>query len=165
MAWNTVSSSVVGEKLTAAKVNLIKGDLDVLGGPMTSYVSTWAGSTTNPVIGNGSIVAAAVLANKMIDFRIAVNFGTSTTFGSGAYTLTLPSAPVAGQRFEFGGWIFQGGSFYKISGHAKDTTTLNLFYISNGTTSQVSSMTPTGPVTLTAASTNGIYLSGRYEAA
>lgn len=165
MAWNALTSTVVGQKLTAAYVNLIKGNMDVLGGPMTAYTPTWASSGTAPAIGNGSVTGAAVLANKIVDFRVAVVFGTTTTFGTGSYTLTLPVAPVAGQRFAFDGWIFQGGGLYKIHGHSSGSTTVNLYYIAAVGGASVSTVTPTAPVTLTAAATNGIYVSGRYEAA
>lgn len=165
MAWNALSTFTVGQKLSAATANFIKGNFDVLGGPMTSFTSTWGSSGTAPVIGNGSVTSGAVMANKMVRFRIAVAFGSSTTFGTGSYTLTLPSTPITGHRYAFDGWVFQGSSLYKIHGHASGSSTVQLYYINAVGGAAITTVSATGPVTLTAAAGNGIYLNGEYEAA
>ncbi len=165
MTWNSPPTFTVGQKPPAATMNFIKGDLDLLGGPMVTYTTTWGSTGTAPVIGNGSVVAAAMQANKIIDFRVVVTFGSSTTFGTGGYTLLLPVTPVAGHRFSFTGWLVQGGNIYEIAGHCSGSTTMQLYYVSVGTTGQVTNVTPTAPVTLTASSANSFQVSGRYEAA
>lgn len=164
MSWSTADTYTVGQTLGAASLNKISGDLSVLGGPMTSYTSTWASSGTQPAIGNGSITSAAVLTNKMVDFRIAVVFGTSTTFGTGSYTLSLPATSVVTHQFRALGWVYQGGVRYPIDGLFLNSSTLNLIYQATAGSSDVS-VTPTAPVTLTATAGNGIFISGRYEAA
>lgn len=165
MVWNAVPTFTVGQKLTAALENFMKGNFDVLGGPMSAYTPTWGSTGTAPAIGNGTVTGGAVLANKIVDFRIAVAFGSSTTFGTGTYSLTLPSTPIAGVRYSFDGWIFQGSSLYKIHGHANGSSTAQLYYINAVGGAAITAVSGTGPVTLTAAAGNGIYLNGRYEAA
>lgn len=58
--------------------------------PWTSYSPTWTAATTNPVIGNGTLSGAYAVIGKTCHFRILMNSGTTTTYGSGVYTFTLP---------------------------------------------------------------------------
>ena len=132
-------------------------------GAWTAYTPTWAGATTNPVIGNGSVKGAYSVIGSTCHFWINVVFGTTTTFGSGVYTITLPILPNTNtNRLSFGGWIFQGG-LYNIIGHANNSTTMQMYYINNGSTSQVTNVGPLNPVTLTASTANSITVNGTYN--
>lgn len=66
----------------------------------TAFTPTWTASTTNPVLGNGTIAASWFRIGNLITFRIKITAGSTTTFGSGAYTFTLTGlpTPVAGIR-------------------------------------------------------------------
>lgn len=61
----------------------------------TSYTPTWSGTTTNPVIGNGSITAAYKQVGKTVWYRGQIVFGSTTTFGSGTWELTWPVTPTS----------------------------------------------------------------------
>ncbi|MEV7908381.1 hypothetical protein, partial [Streptomyces anulatus] len=63
----------------------------------TSFTPTWTGSTTNPVIGNGTLAGAFLQVGKTIHFRIAMVAGSTTTFGSGTWSFNLPVAAAAVQ--------------------------------------------------------------------
>lgn len=56
----------------------------------TSYNMIWKGSITNPSIGNGTIASAYTVSGKTVKVSIYIAMGTTTTFGSGNYTFTLP---------------------------------------------------------------------------
>lgn len=57
----------------------------------TSYNPSWTAITTNPAIGNGSIVGAYMeVGGKTIVGRITINIGSTTTAGSGSYRFSLP---------------------------------------------------------------------------
>jgi hypothetical protein len=58
--------------------------------PWTPYVPTWTAATTNPTIGNGSIVARYRQAGKSVHFRLSITGGSTTNGGSGSYTFGLP---------------------------------------------------------------------------
>lgn len=64
----------------------------------TPYTPTWTGGT--PAIGNGTLAGAYIQIGKFVVFRINMVAGSTTTFGSGAWTIGLPvSSNVAtGQR-------------------------------------------------------------------
>lgn len=69
---------------------------DALLAAMTSqwvaYTPTWTAVTTSPTLGNGSLVGAYKQIGKTVHFRITVTAGSTTTFGAGAYILSLPVA-------------------------------------------------------------------------
>lgn len=57
----------------------------------TAYTPVWTGSTTNPVIGNGTLQGAYCKIGKLVNFRASITLGSTTTVGAGAYGLSLPA--------------------------------------------------------------------------
>jgi hypothetical protein len=84
------------------------------GPPWLSYTPPWLAASTNPTIGNGTIVGRYWLRNKTCGFRIVITFGSTTNGGTGAYTFGLPfqAASLANQyvpgAFYAGAGFFQG---------------------------------------------------------
>ena len=64
-------------------------------GAWIDYNPTWTATTTNPVIGNGSITGRYSLVNKTVTAQIFMKAGSTTTFGNGAYLFSLPVAAAA----------------------------------------------------------------------
>lgn len=56
----------------------------------TTFTPTWTGSSTNPVIGNGSLAGAYKQIGKAVCVRILMIAGSTTTFGSGTWAFALP---------------------------------------------------------------------------
>ena len=106
MAWNsTVEVWTTGELVTQTKATTEWTDrFNAIGDPWTAYTSTWAAATTNPTIGNGTITAKYMQAGKWVRGWISVNPGTTTTAGSGVYTLSLPVS--AAQSIAIGTALF-----------------------------------------------------------
>jgi hypothetical protein len=76
-------------------------------GAWIDYTPTWTGSTTNPVIGNGSITGRYSLVNKTVTAQILIKAGSTTTFGSGSYFFSLPvtaAATLSGYPAIGAGW-------------------------------------------------------------
>lgn len=65
-------------------------DTDTNFGVFTDYTPTWTASTTNPTIGNGSILGRYVRIGNLVVYWGKILFGTTTTAGSGGYMVTLP---------------------------------------------------------------------------
>lgn len=64
-------------------------------GPWTAYTPVWTAVTTNPSIVNGTIVGRYKAYDaKTIHIQIDIVGGSSTTWGSGTYLLSLPSSMV-----------------------------------------------------------------------
>jgi hypothetical protein len=62
-----------------------------LGGPgWTSYTPAWTAATTNPVLNNGTATGRYMQIGKMVTFFAEIVAGSTTTYGSGNYRISLP---------------------------------------------------------------------------
>ncbi len=154
---------------TAAEFNTEVRDLsNGLQAAWTAYTPTWTSSGTAPAIGNGSIVGAYMQVGKTFDFRIALTAGSTTTFGTGQYSFSLPATLNSAMSSVYvhgaTGFISHGGNRYPIIGaNIGGTTTMTLAYISAVGGAALSSVTNAAPQTLV--STDVISLAGRFESA
>lgn len=57
-----------------------------------SYTPVWTAATTNPALGNGTLVGRYQRVGRTIHLHINLTAGSTTTFGSGNYSLSLPVA-------------------------------------------------------------------------
>jgi len=64
-------------------------------GAWTSYTPSWTASTTNPVLGNGTIVGRYSKIGRQVVFHVNLTTGSTTTYGSGSYSFTMPPFAVA----------------------------------------------------------------------
>lgn len=64
--------------------------LEAAVGVWTAYTPAWTSSGTAPAIGNGSLQGAYVKIGKLGIFRASITLGSTTTIGTGAYSLSLP---------------------------------------------------------------------------
>jgi hypothetical protein len=78
--------------LTAADLNaaIATGIVSTGLGAWTPYTPSWTAATTNPVIGNGTIVGEYMKTGRKVDFKIRIGMGSTTTYGVGAYFWSLP---------------------------------------------------------------------------
>ncbi|WP_433415018.1 hypothetical protein ACQP1V_36225 [Microtetraspora malaysiensis] len=65
----------------------------------TPYTPVWSCSATAPNLGNGSLTGAYKAIGKTVEFRIRFVAGSSTAFGDGLWSFSLPQgyAPTAVQ--------------------------------------------------------------------
>ncbi|MEV0183803.1 hypothetical protein AB0I54_31645 [Streptomyces sp. NPDC050625] len=82
---------VVGEVVSAALMNQeIRDQFNSMFAAWTPYTPTWTGSTTNPVLGNGNMVGRYMKFGRTVLCEINLTTGSTTTYGSGNYSWTLP---------------------------------------------------------------------------
>jgi hypothetical protein len=62
-------------------------------GLVSTYVPVWTGTTTNPVIGNGTIEGFYQTVGKQVRGFFKIEMGGTTTFGSGLYRVSVPVTP------------------------------------------------------------------------
>jgi hypothetical protein len=94
------------------------------------YTPSWTASSANPSIGNGTITGKYInLGGKCIVFGVQITAGSTTTFGTGNYSVSLPlSADTT-----FAGCINVFGvdvstvTIYNGVGHINTSTTVGLF--------------------------------------
>lgn len=90
----TPATYTPGEKLAAAKLNTEVRDFAAgVQSTWDIYVPTVTG-TTNPSIGNGVLTGRYLRLGKTIICTIVMQMGSTTTYGSGTWTITLPVASV-----------------------------------------------------------------------
>jgi heptaprenylglyceryl phosphate synthase len=87
MATQWTAGTTSGQVLTAATLNTI-------GAAWESWTPVWTASTTNPVIGNGFIVGTYCRINKIVIAEGYVIAGSTTTFGTGTYRISVPISPM-----------------------------------------------------------------------
>jgi hypothetical protein len=87
-----------------------------IGGVWQNWTPTWTAATTNPSIGNGSLYGRYCVIGKLITAKIFLQFGSTTTAGSGAYLFTYPITPknyrLVGGTYRLrknGGSLYNGG--------------------------------------------------------
>lgn len=59
-------------------------------GAWVSYTPTWNSGGTAPVIGNGTLAGRYSITGKTVNVVINMIAGSTTTFGTGSYTFSLP---------------------------------------------------------------------------
>lgn len=163
MAWDT--STWVPSVVTAAQMNArIRDNFKELGDPWTSYSPSWTASSVNPAIGNGTLTGGFIEANKLIKFWLCITMGSTTTYGTGNWMITLPVADV-GQRFSFTGIArdTSATSSYPIIGERISSATLQIR--SFPTTAGAVFGNASSTVPFTWANTDTLTINGEYEAA
>lgn len=73
---------VAGNTLLASQLNGI--------GEWTDYTPTWTATTTNPTVGNGSVVGRYARVQNLVMVQFKITFASTTNKGSGQYKISLP---------------------------------------------------------------------------
>jgi len=169
MTWDNTHTWTAAETVTATMMQTyIKGNFAAIGDAWTAYGSgsSWTGSGTNPAIGNGTWAGFYVQAGKLTLFRVVITMGSTTTYGSGTYSIALPfTAATVGRLLITGGARDNSASddfpIFGIIASAATTASLRTLPTTAG--NALANMTPTVPFTL--ANLDSITLDGVYEAA
>ena len=75
-----------------------------------AYVPSWTGSGSNPAIGDGTLAGLYFQVGEIVIVSINVVAGSTTTFGSGTYNLSLPVPAVAGSRWALSALVTDAGT-------------------------------------------------------
>ncbi len=139
-----------------------KGDTGEAGADGTPTKGTWTPVWTGAglVYGANTVSGNYVLIGDLVHFRIKFTLANVQSFGTGAYTVTLPFAPVADYIFRDGG-LHSNGNHYNVYLDADaNSTTAELLY---GAGNQEYDMDYNSPKVLT--TSDFFYISGTYERA
>ena len=83
MATQWTAGTTSGQVLTAATLNTI-------GAARVAYTPAWTSLGTQPNIGNGSIQGSYFQFQKFVIGEIQIVLGSTSTYGTGAYFVSLP---------------------------------------------------------------------------
>jgi hypothetical protein len=161
---------VTAEIVTAAELNTeIRDAFTGVQAAWTGFTPSLIGSTTNPVVNNGSAVGRYFQLGKTFWFYGEIIFGSTSTFGSGTWSLVLPfiTAPVnvaniasMGHTFYGHGGSRQFGMMWQPNASALNSLTL---YTSQTAADADVAVNPTTPWTW--ASADFISFDGTIESA
>lgn len=81
-------------------------------GAWTSYTPAWTGAGSNPSLGDGTIQAAYKRIGSTVHFRIWVTCGSTTTYGSSAWSFALPTSSKASSTHLVQALLIDSGTTY-----------------------------------------------------
>jgi hypothetical protein len=130
MTWTNPKTWAPNDILTAADLNTYTRDNELALGTWTTYVPLWTATTTNPVIGNGTILGRYMATTDWCEVWVGIKAGSTTTFGSGQYSVSLPIAAASGIWEQFVSIQLNdfGVSRYSGTGVASPGSNALLFY-------------------------------------
>jgi hypothetical protein len=128
-------------------------------GEWASYTPTWTASVSNPVLGDGTIDGRYKQFGKIVHFYINILMGSTTTFGTGDWRVSLPVASqnnfnviANGMYLDNTTQWYEGSALNAVTG---STTTLTMYY----TNTTASNITP-----FNWAAGDYLVITGTYEA-
>lgn len=166
MAWTTPRTWLAGEIPTATTLNThIRDNFKAIGDAWTAYTPTWTAATTNPTLGNGVAAGWYIQAGKLVIYTATITMGSTTTYGTGQYSISLPAAAAAGRtHLSHDCEALIGGSAYPVFARiAASATTARLYCEATTAGNPLRSLTASAPAAW--ASGSVLTVSGTYEAA
>jgi hypothetical protein len=136
-------------------------------GAWPSYSPTLGADTTNPTLGNATLVGEYAVIGKLCFFNIRFVYGSTTTAGSGNWHFSLPftSSAFADQNFS-GEAFISGGNRYPITGLIQNAqTTVSMFAPTSATATNLAAVSNTGLAGAAWTTGSEIRISGWYETA
>lgn len=82
----------------------------VAAGFTSAYTPVFGAVTTPPALGNGTLTGRFYRFEKYIFFQIVFTAGSTTTFGTGAFTFSLPTALGAANNYGYVGTALDAGT-------------------------------------------------------
>lgn len=127
-------------------------------GAWADYTPVWASTGTAVALGNGTITGRYSRTGNTVHFSINMITGSSSTYGTGTYSWTLPYTSGAEEQFACHGRFGHDSAIYSVDGQIAVSDTACRFFGSDGT----AAIGTTIPVTWDNADSFRIF--GTYEA-
>lgn len=98
--WTPPKTWATSDILTSSDMNTYVRDNENAMGKLTAYSPGWTAATTNPTIGNGTIVGKYFAVEEWCWVSIQIVAGSTTSGGSGSYNVSLPvsAATLSGEQ-------------------------------------------------------------------
>ena len=107
------------------------------------YTPTWTTNGTQPSLGNGTLTGRYTLSGRVCTVQFQLTAGSTTTFGTGQFQISLPFPAVGGQRAQGIAWILDDGTGYYVSvANVVSTSSLMVFYTTTSVTGVVAHNVP-----------------------
>jgi hypothetical protein len=94
-----------------------------------SYSPSWTATGTAPSLGSGVLSGDYVKLGQLIIFKLSLRMGSTTTYGTGTYSFSLPVTAHANDLLMMGSaLLLDSGTEWKVAGVQKDTSTTFKIY-------------------------------------
>ncbi len=90
----TLPTWVGGEDILAADLDAMTDALEALTSAWTTYVPVLTSTAGAPTVGNGTLTGRYRQLGKTVDVRIALTWGSTTSYGTGNPSISLPVEPL-----------------------------------------------------------------------
>lgn len=155
IVWKKIGNAMVASNAAIGVSKLAAGaEEDMLktvggvpvwdGGNWTSYTPSWTTAGTAPSLGNGTLTGKYRRIGKLLFVAIQFIAGSTTTFGTGAWTFSIPVTQSTASRVSSFATIFDSsaGMLYPaVARVGSSSTTMDLWNIASPMT-QVTNTTP-----------------------
>jgi len=95
----------------------------VAAGFTVAYTPVWTCAITPPSLGNGSLTGRFYRFDKFVFFRLQLTAGSTTTFGTGNFEFTTPTAVTAVNNFGYQAAFLDQGTAWFTRGQGLGITT------------------------------------------
>lgn len=137
----SVADLTTGTAPTSTQLGYITDALQGLSDAWSSYTPTWAASGTAVSLGNGTQTGKYLQVGKFVVAKFNITMGSSTTYGTGTYTVAAPVAPNSDAFIHGVMWAFDNSTTTTYVG-AVQTGTANFAFRCHGGTAQVGQTVP-----------------------
>ncbi|MEU9793838.1 hypothetical protein AB0E27_24955 [Streptomyces sparsogenes] len=141
-----------GEIVDEVKMNTeIRDQFNSIFAAWTTYTPTWTASTTNPVLGNGTLIGRYLKVGRTVTCHINLITGSTTTYGSGIYSFSLPfTSANAGCTYIGHAHLLAGTRWLGQIVISPNATVGGPYFPTNATTVNAGGLSGTVPVALAA---------------
>lgn len=140
----------------------VGGGLAPSAGAWTAYTPTWTGTGTNPALGNGTLTGRYVQIGKTVIGYVRLVMGSTTTFGSAGWILSVPVAAALSNQLRFSAF-FLDATAGEFKGLARVNSTTSVTLFSGGEAAVAQLVTSTNPFTW--ATNDEVLINFTYEGA
>jgi hypothetical protein len=157
--WRTDKTCFETWSGTAWRESYIAGE----GPAWTQYTPAWTSSGTAPALGNGTSIGRYLRVGKMVTFNLELILGSTSTIGTGSYSLSLPVAAAISPTTQYvNARVFCASVNYMAQASLAASTSA-LLTVNTGGTGGLTNVTNTNPGTFASGAIIRIF--GTYEAA
>jgi hypothetical protein len=108
-----------------------------------TYTPVWTGSTSDPLIGNGTVEGFYTREGRTVTATATITMGSTTTYGSGLWRVSLPFTSFASNPKAIGAvYMSDTGTIYRVGVAVLDGGSDSVYFLPDSGTDFVKSTVP-----------------------
>ena len=144
-----------------AGLQFYNGTAWVTAGYTDTYTPVWTTSGTAPALGNGSLTGRFYRYDKFVFFSVAFVAGSTTTFGTGNFMFSTPTAVAANNNFGYPCVVLDSGTAWitRLQGNGPVAGLADKFLVID---SSGNAVTSTNPMVWSGVNGDSLFVQGSY---